>query len=87
MEKEMADKKHMELLLRLEAAHLVLVPTGISNRTMNLLKKNGLMDKEKLRAALTGYGLARLPGAGEQTRREACWWLIYGDEACRSCGK
>lgn len=83
----MADKKHIELLLRLEAARLISVPTGISNRTLNLLKANGLMDKEKLRAALSGYDLAKLPGAGEKTRQEACWWLIYGDEACPRCGK
>lgn len=83
----MDDKKHIALLLQLEAARLISVPTGISNRTMNLLKANGLMDKEKLRSALNGNDLAKLPGAGEKTRQEACWWIIYGEPACPNCGK
>ena len=83
----MADKKHMDLLLQLEAAHLISVPAGISKRTMSLLKENRLTDKEMLKQALRSNEFAKIRGAGEVARQEACWWLIYGEETCPHCGK
>ena len=77
-------QKHIRLLLQLEAAHLILTPSGISNRTKNLLEKHGLLNKEKLRAALNSRELIKIPCAGERTCQEACWWLIYGYDAERA---
>ena len=80
-------KRHVNLLLELEARGFIPVPTGVSVKTLKILERNGLKDKAALRKALDERLVTKLPGVGEVTRREIIRYLIFGDDSCPHCGK
>lgn len=78
-------KKRIDLLLLMDKAGLIDVPTKANKRSMKTIKSLGLDDKKKLVAALTecSYGrtnLLREPNVGYATVSEMCWWAVYGDK-------
>lgn len=79
------DKKRIELLLLMDAAGLIDVPTKTNTFAMKAMKKRGLDDKAKLVEAITDcqYGRSKLlmePSVGPVTVAEMCWWAVYGKD-------
>jgi hypothetical protein len=80
------EEKHVALLLLMEASGLIDVPSEIGTRTKQFLRKNGLLNKEKLAKALQNQ-MWSLPGFSPKGTAQACWYLIYGNEekTCEHC--